>query len=177
MIPAEWIRDLLQLKRTPRAGWFRVGIDRPESVADHSFAAALLAWRIARDAGGLDARRVLLMALLHDFAEARLTDIPNPAKELLPDGAFAAAEAKVVRAQWPDDDEAQALLAEFVAGETEEAKLVAAVDHLELIFQAAAYREAGHPLTERMLVRARRGPAVRHPLTRPYAEALLVDAG
>jgi putative hydrolase of HD superfamily len=175
MIPADWIRDLLQLKRTPRAGWFRVGIDRPESVADHSFAMALIAWRIAREAGGLDAERVLLMALLHDFAEARLTDIPNPAKELLPEGAFAAAEAEVIRAQWPDDDEAKALLAEFLAGETEEAKLVAAVDHLELVFQAAAYREAGHPMTERMLVRARGGRAMGHPLTRPYAEPLVVD--
>jgi putative hydrolase of HD superfamily len=175
MIPADWIRDLLQLKRTPRAGWFRVGVDRPESVADHSFAAALLAWRIAREAGGLDANRVLLMALLHDFAEARLTDIPNPAKELLPEGAVAAAESRVIREQWPDDEGARELLAEFLAGETEEAKLVAAVHHLELIFQAAAYREAGHPQTGRMLVRARRGPAVSHPLTRPYAEALRIQ--
>lgn len=175
MIPADWIRDLLQLKRTPRAGWFRVGVDRPESVADHSFAMALIAWRIAREAGGLDASRVLLMALLHDFAEARLTDIPNPAKQLLPDGVFEAAEADVIRAQWPDDEEARAILAEFLAGETEEARLVAAVDHLELIFQAAAYREAGHPLTERMLARARTGPAMKHPLTRAYAEPLLAD--
>jgi len=176
VISPDWIRDLLQLKKTPRAGWFRVGVDLPESVAEHSFSMALIAWRIAREAGGLDAERVLLMALLHDFSEARLTDIPNPAKELLPDGAFAEAEAGVIRDQWPDDEEAQALLAEFLAGETEEAKLVAAVDHLELVFQAAAYREAGHPMTERMLVRARRGPAAKHPLTRPYAEPLLSDA-
>jgi putative hydrolase of HD superfamily len=116
------------------------------------------------------------MALLHDFAEARLTDIPNPAKLLFPDGAIAAAESRVVGDQWPDDEEARELLAEFLAGETEEAKLVAAADHLELVFQAVAYREAGHRLAERMLERARGGPAVRHPLTRPYAEALLRDA-
>lgn len=177
MIPTEWIRDLLLLKRIPRAGWFLVGVDRPESVADHSFAMAMVAWRIAREAPGLDAGRVLLMSLLHDFAEARLTDIPNPAKQLLPEGAFEEAEAGVIREQWRDDEEAQSLLAEFLAGETEEAKLVAAVDHLELVLQAAAYREAGHPMAARMLIRAREGPAMRHPLTRSYAEPLVRDAG
>ena len=117
-ISPDWIRDLLRLKRTPRAGWFRVGVDRPESVADHSFSLALLAWRLARETPGLDANRVVLMALLHDFPEARLTDIPNPAKWLLPEGAFEEAERRVTAEQWPDDGEAVALLEEFRAGET-----------------------------------------------------------
>ena len=80
MIPADWIRDLHRLKLMPRAGWFRAGIDHPESVADHSFVAALLAWRLARELPGLNATKVLLMMLLHDVHEARLTDIPDPSK-------------------------------------------------------------------------------------------------
>lgn len=171
----DWIRDLLQLKRTPRAGWFRVGVERPESVADHCFAMALLAWRLAREAGDVDPYRVVMMALLHDFPEARLGDIPNPAKQLLPDGAFEAAEQRVTAEQWPDDEGARALLAEFRAGETPEAKLAAACDHLEFLLQAAAYREAGRPLTERMLARAKEGVAWSHPVTRRIAERLLGD--
>lgn len=174
-VSPDWIRDLLQLKRTPRTGWFRVGVEQPESVADHCFAMALLAWRLAREAGDVDPGRVVLMALLHDFPEARLSDIPNPGKQLLPEGAFEAAEERVTADQWPDDGEARALLEEFRAGETPEAKFVAACDHLEFLLQAAAYREAGRPLTERMLARAKAGAAWAHPVTRPIAEKLLED--
>jgi putative hydrolase of HD superfamily len=174
-ITREWIRDLLQLKRTPRAGWFRIGVEQPESVADHSFAMALLAWRIAREIPGIDAVRVALMALLHDFPEARLTDIPDPAKKCLPEGAFADAEERVTAEQWPADTEAIALLQEFRAGETEEAKLARACDNLEFLIQAAFYRDAGRAQAGRMLARAKRGAAWGHPVTRPIVEELLED--
>jgi putative hydrolase of HD superfamily len=173
MIPPAWIEDLLQLKRIRRTGWLGVGVDRPESVADHCFAMALLAWRLAREQPGLDASRVLVMALLHDFHEARLTDIPTPAKKYLPDGAIEEAERRIAAEQWADDPDGLALLAEFQRGETEEAKLARAVDHLEFLYQADAYRAGGRPLTERMLRRARNGPAWEHPATRPLAERLL----
>ena len=35
------------LKDVERAGWVLRGVERPESVADHSFAVALLAWACA----------------------------------------------------------------------------------------------------------------------------------
>ena len=172
-IPRPWIRDLLQLKRTPRAGWFRAGVRRPESVADHGFSMALLAWRIARDVPGLDASRVVLMTLLHDFHEARLTDLPTPAKKYLPKGAVEEAERRIVAEQWDPDDRAVSLIAEFVAGRTAVAKLAQAVDHLEFLLQAEAYREAGHRLTEPMLRRAKEGAAWSHPVTRPWAEEIV----
>ncbi len=138
-----WVEDLLNLKRTPRSGWFRVGVNRPESVADHSFATGLLAWRIARERG-LDAERVLLMALLHDFHEARLGDIPSPAKAALPAGVLVEAEGRIRREQWGTHaPEVVALLEEFEGGESEEARLVRAVDTLELFLQARRYRRAG----------------------------------
>lgn len=176
-LPPDWLRDLLQLKRTPRAGWFRVGVERPESVADHSFALALIVRRIARGLPDVDAHRALSMALLHDFAEAQLTDIPNPAKWQLPDGAFAEAERRVVQAQWPDDPEARELLEEFERGTTPEARLVRACDNLEFLVQAVAYHRSGRPLTEEMLARGRTGAAFDHPATAPLADALLSDLG
>jgi putative hydrolase of HD superfamily len=173
MISADWIRDLHRLKRMPRAGWFRAGIVHPESVADHSFAAALLAWRLARELPGLDAAKVLLMMLLHDVHEARLTDIPDPSKAYLSREAIEAAEVRIQREQWGEDREVRILLTELRAGESEEAKLVRAVDHLEFLLQAEAYRDAGHPLTEKMLRRGPEGPAFEHPATRKVAEELL----
>jgi putative hydrolase of HD superfamily len=176
-LPPEWLWDLLQLKRTPRAGWFRVGVERPESVADHSFAMALLVRRIARGLPDVDAHRAISMALLHDFAEAQLTDIPNPAKWKLPEGAFAEAERGVVQAQWPDDPEARDLLEDFEQGVSPEARLVRACDHLEFLIQAVAYHRSGRPLTAEMLGRGRNGASFDHPATAPLADAVLSELG
>ncbi len=73
------------LKRTPRTGWLDRGVPpaRTESVADHAFRVALLAWSVARlpgpDGHGepIDPGRVLLIALAHDLPEAIAGD-PTP---------------------------------------------------------------------------------------------------
>src|SRR3989304_1485801 len=94
-----WLADLLVLKRTPRSGWFRIGVGHPESVADHSFAVGLLAWRQAR-APGCAGGKALLMGLLHDFHEARLGDIPCPVKARLDGAGLARAELRISEEQW-----------------------------------------------------------------------------
>lgn len=69
-----------KLKTVPRTGWLDRGV-RPlqvESVADHSFGVALLAWACAlqRQAEGaaIDPERVLILAIIHDLAEAETGD-------------------------------------------------------------------------------------------------------
>lgn len=175
MISRDRVREVLTLKRTPRTGWFAVGIDTPESIADHTCSTALLAWQLARETPGADPHRCVLMALLHDLHEARLGDIPTPAKRHFPEGAIAAAERGIVREQWADDPEALALLEEFLDGESADARLVRAADHLEFLFQAAEYRREGRPQTERMLRRAQGGAAWSHPATRPWVDRLLAE--
>jgi putative hydrolase of HD superfamily len=170
-----WYRDVLRLKATPRTGWLHRGVPRGESVADHSFATAALAWRVARRVPGVDAARVVLMCLLHDLVEARLGDIPSPAKPYLGKDALAAAERAIERDQWPDDAETRGVLEELAAGESAEARLAHALDHLELLLQARAYRDSGHPGVEGMLRRAKDGAAWRHPATRAWVEQLLAE--
>jgi putative hydrolases of HD superfamily len=69
-----------KLKSVPRTGWLDRGLDAPqvESVADHSFGVALLAWVCAlqRQAEGaaIDTERVLKLAIIHDLAEAETGD-------------------------------------------------------------------------------------------------------
>lgn len=139
-----WLEDLLALKHTPRSGWFRIGVVQPESVAAHSFAVGLLAWRAAR-AQGLDAGKALLMGLLHDFHEAQLGDIPSPVKARLAAAGLAAAEARIQAEQWGDwAPEIGALLAELAAGTSAEARLVEAIDKEELRLQAKRYLAAGY---------------------------------
>jgi putative hydrolase of HD superfamily len=71
-----------KLKSVPRTGWLDRGLDplRVESVADHSFEVALLAWVCAlqRHAEGaaIDPERVLKLAIIHDLAEAETGDAP-----------------------------------------------------------------------------------------------------
>ncbi len=86
-VPADAAQALLRLiqfaaklKSVPRTGWLDRGLDalRVESVADHSFGVALLAWVCAlqRQAEGaaIDPERVLKLALMHDLAEAETGD-------------------------------------------------------------------------------------------------------
>jgi putative hydrolase of HD superfamily len=85
----ELARRVASLKRVPRTGWLDRGIDPAlaESVADHSFGVAMLAWLLAveRNAQGapLDPTRVLCLALAHDLAEATTGDeTPYDAAEI-----------------------------------------------------------------------------------------------
>src|SRR5918912_251677 len=61
------------LKEVRRQGWVDRGVADAESVADHSYRLAVLAWAVAR-ARGLDAGRAVLIALVHDLAEAEIGD-------------------------------------------------------------------------------------------------------
>ena len=73
-LPPEIIEAIGRLKETSRTGWLDRGIpvDETESVADHSFGVALLAWLLAPDE--LDQARVTELALLHDLAESIVGD-------------------------------------------------------------------------------------------------------
>jgi len=52
------------------------GVDRPESVAEHSFRTAVVGTILAALAGA-DAGRTALLCLLHDSPETRIGDIPS----------------------------------------------------------------------------------------------------
>jgi 5'-deoxynucleotidase YfbR-like HD superfamily hydrolase len=72
--PNDGLFEVLQaagrLKTLKRAGWVRVGLPEPESVADHSFRVALLAVLFGPRLG-LNGEKLVRLALLHDLAEAR----------------------------------------------------------------------------------------------------------
>jgi putative hydrolase of HD superfamily len=80
-----------KLKSVPRTGWLDRGVLplEVESVADHSLGVALLAWGCAlqRRAEGLaiDPERVLMLAILHDLAEAQTGDVPPYDPAAIPD--------------------------------------------------------------------------------------------
>jgi len=167
-----------RLKETSRAGWKLRGIDRPESVADHSFRLALLALVLAPRADPpVDLQRCVAMALVHDLAESIVGDITPY------DGV--SAEEKRRReeeAMRRFDSLAEgagllALWAEYDAVETAEARFVKELDKLETAMQASEYVQDGaapaadlrefHDNAERRLTL---------PVTRALLDALSRDA-
>lgn len=74
---ARFMRLAGRLKRTKRTGWIDRGLrpDEVESVADHSYRVALLAWLAAAADPALNRDRVLVLALIHDLAEALTGDL------------------------------------------------------------------------------------------------------
>src|SRR5438552_18759718 len=78
--------ELQRLKRLDRTGWTLRGLPNgTESVSAHSFGVGVTAMLLADEfiAQGvvIDVERVLRMALLHDWAEVRVGDMPRTATE------------------------------------------------------------------------------------------------
>lgn len=132
------------LKRTARAGWARIGVRRPESVADHSWRLALMAMLYAEQQG-LDAGRAVRIAILHDLGEVRIGDrMPGewtPARKHRREAAALRSMLKVLpaaqRRRW------MALWLDYERGTSPEARLVAELDKLEMAAQALAYEQRG----------------------------------
>ena len=67
----ELLMELQNLDRVPRMGYALRGVADAESVAEHTFHVALLVWALAPSTPGVDTRRALELALVHDLAEDR----------------------------------------------------------------------------------------------------------
>jgi putative hydrolases of HD superfamily len=150
------LQAAVSLKMLPRTGWLLAGVAQPESVAEHSWATALLALALAAqvnrdlDAHGLaaplDCGRVAQIAVVHDLAESVVTDLPRRATQLLGKSVKHQAEASVMAqlaGSVPDADFG-ALWREYSALTTPEGRLVQDADKLEMVHQALAYERAGN---------------------------------
>jgi putative hydrolase of HD superfamily len=146
--------ELQRLKGLERTGWMLRGIQPgSESVAAHSYgvvvAAMLLTDEMIARGVSLDVERVLRMAVLHDWAEARVGDMPRTAAEYF--GAEARRRAE--RAAFDDiagrlktegASESYALLhSDYEERASLEARLVKAADVIDLLVQTLAFERAG----------------------------------
>lgn len=130
---------VLALKDLDRAGWVRVGVDRPESVAAHSWGVAWLV--LATCPPELDRGKALAYAVIHDIAEVRVGDI-TPADGVTDKAEREAAAMREICAERPD------LLAIWEAYEAQgdpEARYVRELDRLDMALQALAYHRRGTP--------------------------------
>jgi len=136
-------QTIARLKEEKRKGWKKLKLGRSESVADHSYAVAMLALFIG-DLRRLNVKKLVQLALLHDLEEAVTGD-------LTPEDKTRRGEAKVRR----DRQEAverllklfpprvrhsyRRLWTDLRLRHSKEAQLVHELDKIELAFQANQY--------------------------------------
>jgi putative hydrolase of HD superfamily len=136
----EFLFEMGMLKRTPRSGWqFLDG--GTESVAEHVFRAAMIAFVLARVDGTVDTDKVLRLALVHDLPEARTGDLNYVNQKYLTADEVRAAED--MTRGLPFGGELAELMAEYRAEETREATLAHDADQLEMLLELKDKLDAG----------------------------------
>ncbi len=167
---------LLSLKLLPRTGWLQRGVAAPESVAEHTFGVAALALLVGDLEPDIERGRALAIALLHDIAEALLGDLPATARRLLSPEAKLRAEALAMRellAGLPEAEGYVALWEEYARGASREARLVKALDRVEMLGQALAYERAGSRALAEFWRDADEGWGEEFPAVRALAHELI----
>jgi putative hydrolase of HD superfamily len=137
-------QELHALKRLCRQGWLRY-LDEAhcESVADHSFAVAMLCCVVGQTYfPELDYGKVMHMALIHDLGEVYVGDltpysgIPNEEKKRR---ELAAVEK--IFDKLPQGENYIRLWQELTNGTSAEARFVKEIDSLEMALQAGVYAQ------------------------------------
>lgn len=108
----------------------------PETVAEHSWRAALMALLLRPEFPGVDIDKVIRMCVIHDLGEAVTGDIPTFRKTADDEAVEERAVAGLL-AQLPEQSrrELAALFDEMEALETPEARLYKIIDKLEAVIQ------------------------------------------
>jgi putative hydrolase of HD superfamily len=78
MVPTDVLSfffEMGQLSRVKREGWRLLGIESPESIADHTLRAAQIGWILAKLEQYPNPHEVAAILIFHDIGETRVGDI------------------------------------------------------------------------------------------------------
>lgn len=136
----DFLFEAMMLKRTPRTGYAFLGHGR-ESVAEHSFGVAILAFTLVKMNGRANLEQTLKMALFHDLAEARTGDLNYMNKryalmnedQAMSDAAEGLPFAGELKGSW----------AEWRDGRSLEAQLASDADQLDMILELRRLQTLG----------------------------------
>ncbi len=129
------------LKKIPRSGYHFLGTGN-ESVAEHSFRVAIIAYLLAKNEPEADIWKTVLMGLFHDLPEARTGD-HNYVNKWYADTD----EQKAINDQTqnlPFGEEIASMLDEFNSGNTLEARLSQDADQLDFILELKRQYDLGN---------------------------------
>jgi len=139
-----------KLKRTPRTGWTKYPeiTSQVESVADHSFRIALMAFVFGlqqqqqQGEGSLDVQKLVTIALVHDISESIVGDItPHCGISKEEKNRLEVEAMQKLKHALGDvaGETIEALWLEYENGSSREARVVKELDKLEMLLQASEY--------------------------------------
>jgi putative hydrolases of HD superfamily len=129
------------LKKTPRSGYQFLGTGG-ESVADHSFRVAVIAYLLAKREPEADVQKAVLMGLFHDFPEARTGDQNYVNKRYVSVNEENALHD--LAGTISVGGEIIALMHEFNSRQSLEARLVRDADQLDFILELKRQQDLGN---------------------------------
>jgi putative hydrolase of HD superfamily len=136
------------LKRIPRSGYHFLGSGR-ESVAEHIYSTAFVAYVLSKIESEVDALRLITMCLVHDLTEARIGDLNSVHKQYV-NADEDQALADTIR-ELPFGDSLAELVREFNEGQTHEARLAHDADQIAFILDLKALSDIGYSLPHKWL--------------------------
>lgn len=130
-----------ELKDIYRSGWLQFGVERPETVAAHTYRCALMASILAKKLG-LDTEKLMKMALIHDLGEAEIGDwIQSGLESDVELNKKSEAEHLAIERILQKFPAFLDLYNEFEAQKTQEAIVMRLIDKLDLVLQAGTYEK------------------------------------
>ncbi|KAF8202182.1 HD domain-containing protein [Pholiota molesta] len=171
-----FIHILERLKTQKRTGWIDHQIPNPESISDHMYRMAILA--MLSEDSNLDISKCVMMALVHDLAEAQVGDIapregiPKAEKHRLESEAM----HNFVHDMLHDTPAAQkinSLWLEYEDGKSAEAKFVKDLDRFEMASQALEYEKAHNASLQGFFDSSI--PKLQHPQVQAWGRDLMTE--
>lgn len=145
-----FVFELGQLRRIKHEGWRVIGIEDPESVAEHTLRAAQIGFILAKLENYPNPEQVCTMVVFHDIGETRVGDIHKLAKRYI-----TVDEAKATQEQLEPLDELSDQIFDLwnqVENQTTFAGIIAKdADLLEQAVMAKEYLEKGYVAAQRWI--------------------------
>jgi len=141
----DYIFEAGMLKRVARSGWWAEKVKHPESVADHSHRAEIIAFILARLEGMSEAqaRKLCTAAVFHDMHETRLLDLNKITARYID---ISKIEDKVEEDQVAGlpEEVGRSIITALDGLSEDEKTILHDADGLECAFQAKEYLDIGH---------------------------------
>lgn len=142
---SKYIFETGALKKVKRSGWWIAKIDNPESVAEHSFRAAIIAFIISKLEGKTDSdtNRICTATIFHDMHETRILDLHKIAARYIDVDRNLERKIEREQVQTLPKEVRESILSVLELTE-EEQKILKDADYLECAFSAKEYMEIGY---------------------------------